>query len=526
MSYVSLHTANEIYSCTQSLRMQRWSVHHDEFQNYCFAIRKFERKLRDATRDSYWFPFLRLLRRYRFELTVALLPFDYQGHSGIEAEQRFRSHLSNCEFVYPECVDDALGLLDMYSRLIRTNDNPDLDLIKNIPGLQDSQNTAIVIVKSGLIKPSQEALRTEHGIPEIRVLGVPQLRDERCFSSLTLLGSAQLFPEYVFLSPRAPLIHFVCYSWVPSNYHRSTFFTYSMHSEKGNKETVQDDSAIGNNRPHTSTDVAEEITLQPEELVDGIDWEVIKRRALAHAGEYAAPEGYSEEVEACLFLLEGDQIVPLDSDETSKINTLDFGRGDKPVIMRVSVKEIEPDMFILLRTEGGGSYIVEVADNILGEQAITARSAQRHWKRLLREYVDPLTMNQAVNKLKAHGSPRANEANIRNWMSYRSIRTRDYRDFKAIMSFIGLKDKIDEYWETMEIIASAHRRAGQLIGRLLLNAVLESNIQDAEIRGRIDFHLAIPGAGSLTAFRVKEIYGGTVQIPVYQLGHPIAQEDI
>ncbi|WP_212750602.1 hypothetical protein, partial [Streptococcus pseudopneumoniae] len=111
--------------------------------------------------------------------------------------------------------------------------------------------------------------------------------------------------------------------------------------------------------------------------------------------------------------------------------------------------------------------------------------------------------------------------NVRNWMSYRSIKTEDQRDFRAIMQFVGLEDQCDDYWRTMALIDSAHRKAGQHIRRLLMKQILTSDLQDLEKLGRMDFELEDAEGVSLAGLRVKNIYPQTVSIHISRIGHPL-----
>jgi len=517
MSFVSLHSAITIYNCAAHLKIRRWHIQHQDFEDFCFALRKFERKLGDVAKDIYWTTFLRAMRNYRFELTVAPIPFNYMDSRGTETEERLRNHLRYCESIYPSFVSDSSQLLDLFCKLIRSGDNPGLVSIASIPELMVGNGSAIVIIRPGLLKLTEEQTILNPALAGIETIGVSQLRGERCYHNLVVVGPLCWFPEYIIRAPRTEQIHAVTYGWLSDRIALEPVFLGTIQdSKKGVETTGSQPYCEIYNEPKPGHEKA---TIDPDELIDTVDWESVKDRASSHDTSLAVTEEDAEFVEAMLFLLEGDKIVPLDSSEAAKVNVIDFDRGDRARVLRIPVLDIELDTFILLRTEGGGEYIVEVADKILGNQADHTRNMQKHWKSLLRKSVNMMQMYTTVCELKKRGAIRANEVNIRNWMSYRSIRTDDPRDFKAIMDLIGLREKTDEYWTMMTVIDSAHRRAGQLIRKLLVNQVLHSNIQDAEKLGRIDFELPETGAGSLTAFQVRDIYKGTVSVPYYRIGH-------
>ena len=108
----------------------------------------------------------------------------------------------------------------------------------------------------------------------------------------------------------------------------------------------------------------------------------------------------------------------------------------------------------------GGDYIVPVADRVMGRAAKHARERQRYWKDKLRAVVSREGLLATSVLLLDHGSQVANEQNVRNWMSYRNIRTQDKRDFIAIMRATGLEAETEQLWQEMGRIHRAHMRAG------------------------------------------------------------------
>jgi hypothetical protein len=225
-------------------------------------------------------------------------------------------------------------------------------------------------------------------------------------------------------------------------------------------------------------------------------------------------------VQCRLFLLEGELGVFLAADQNASVLTLDLEER-KP--KRVLCNYLQEGVFILLRTGGGGDYIMPVADRILATESRSVRECQRLWKSRLRSAVLDKGLAAACTKLKVLGSKRANELNVRNWIWDRTIKTRDYVDFEAIMQFSGLTDKAQELWQAMRKIDRAHKAAGQVIRRLLLQQVLQSDISQLRKYGTMDFELPQAG-GRLTAYRVTGTTNVQVLRSVSQVGHPFALE--
>ena len=224
------------------------------------------------------------------------------------------------------------------------------------------------------------------------------------------------------------------------------------------------------------------------------------------------------------FQLEGEIVVPLDAAEGANATVLMLNEDEADPVQRVPVNDIQPGMFLLVRTGGGGEYVVLVADRILGEHSDRAREVQRDWKDRLRRRVRQDGLPLVVRVLKDHGSRRANHANVRNWMSFRRIKTADPKDFQGIMRLIGLVDRFDDYWTTMTLIDRAHRSAGHLIRRQLLAAVRNADLRDLEKLGRMDFDLPGVEGVHLSAVRIQSVHPQTFEVDVAGLGHPFEMD--
>ncbi len=517
MKAVSISMAEEIYACATSLTIYRREVEHKLFGEYCFELGKLIRSLGDAAEDAYWEAFLRPLRRYRFESSAAPLPFSHHYLRGPLLTERLRDHLTGCERIFAEFSAQARHVFDLFSELASSHDNPLLIPIMDVADGGKYGDCAILTVRPGLVGHVESVTRANPRLRGVRTVGVSQLRDEPCRGRLIVLGPACWFPEHVFTAPRAREIDIIRYAWLPDQWRSEALFLGGSEGEVWSASSRVAEMLSAGSGPDRQVG-APVFVLDSEEVMPRIDWESIKRRADLRQHGVQSDNGDVEHTEAFLLMLEGDMAVLLDSSEGARTTIIDIDQEIGALVRRSPVADVEPEMFVLLRTEGGGEYIVEAANKILGEEAAHARGVQAHWKALLKQDVARSSPRDVVAELRRHGSTRANETNLRNWMSYRSIRTDDRRDFEAIMHLVGLSDSADDYWATMTQIDSAHRMAGQLIRRLLLREVRALNTQDLVTRGRADFELPEAGAGSLTAFRVRYIPTESVVVPVHRLG--------
>lgn len=225
-----------------------------------------------------------------------------------------------------------------------------------------------------------------------------------------------------------------------------------------------------------------------------------------------------EYVEARLFLLEGETAVFLDANFQQHI--IDLQEHGEDQVKKIPVANVEPGMFIILRTSGGGDYIIPLANLFLGEKAQHFRELQDLWKIRLKHKVRMNGLDDVSWKLRNFGSKLATKKqNIRNWMSYRSIRPEDDKDFDAILKFLGLADRLTEFHEAARSIENAHIKAGHHLRKLLLEEVHKSNFKQLQQQGKINFQLSSAASGSMTAFRVVDINTETTRVPYSKIAH-------
>jgi hypothetical protein len=256
-------------------------------------------------------------------------------------------------------------------------------------------------------------------------------------------------------------------------------------------------------------------------MLPQIDWVAIQRRGLAQT------ESSFDDVPAKIAVLESGFGVFLEDDESASVLTFNLETDDLTQrIRRTPVQRLVQGMFVLLRTTGGGDYILPIADKLLGKTAPYLRNCQREWKVQLRRVVAQSSLFEVSVRLLDAGSTCANETNVRNWMFPRNIKTHDPKDFAAIMRVIGLQDRTDEYWSAMAAISQAHQRAGQHIRRVLLRRLQEVDLTTLERHGRLEISLPDVDAGSLTAFRIIDLASSGQLVATTKLNHPFPIGDL
>ena len=508
MKSISISDANDIYACCEDVRIRQYKVSHEDFKAFCVLLGEFDRMIKQEVDedDYYWSFFLKRLRRYRFELCAAPLPFNYPSIYLPKNFEALESHLDKCDLLYPAGYGKtAHELLSLVYKLVDSADNPMMDLINTREAFGHDER--ILVIKEPHMVPAVEKLLAIHPMMRDISIKVPsQLRGPECYARMIVIGPTRWFPEYVYHAPRSSNISVLHYDWIMDRLEPDQVFL----SEPDEEETAGESPGIGGRA------IVVEGSLSPEELLPRVDWNQIVS-SLPGASPVDVKQ---EDIKAKLFLLEGGMAVFLDAEEGASSIVIDLEEEDESQIKRTPVSDIRHGVFVLLRTEGGGDYIIPLADRILGEEAQRLRKMQKLWKSLLRDALMSTSLSEVVFDLRKNGSTLANETNIRNWMSYRSIRTHDYKDFAAIMRLTGLGDNTQNYWKGMGMIDSSHRKAGRIIRKMLLKLVLTSELNELERSGRITFELPGVDSASMTAFRVVDISPEFSTVPAYRIANP------
>jgi hypothetical protein len=491
-----------LYELAAITTVRRARIVHAIFREYSIGVNRLIKILGDSVEEELWKNVLAPLKRYRYALSTAPLPFNSNVLSIAPALRVARERLPSFESAHPVAARQLAIILDSGEHLQTCPDNPIRDFILNeFP--RGVINSAIVLKDTRFITPVQELFRSHPATSRLTVFSGNQLKAGRCYDQIVLVGAARWFPDYVITAPRGGGIWIVRYGWI-----RDTTPTRRVFDQHWPKDAASftSDPADGDNPDEV---------LDAQEILPSIDWGAIERRGLTQV------EHSLEDVPAKIALLEGDFGVFLEDDESATVLTVDL-EADDPTerVRRTHVQRLMSGMIVLLRTTGGGDYILPVADKILGNAATSLRSCQREWKAGLRRAVNQSSLFEISIRLLERGSTCANEVNVRNWMSLRTIKTYDPKDFAAIMELIGLKHRTEEYWNAMVTISQAHQKAGQQIRRALLRRLRELDLTILEREGRLDISLPDIDAGALTAFRVIDVASANQLIGTSKLSHP------
>jgi hypothetical protein len=525
VKYVSFSEAGKIYECGSNSRIVRHFVDYPEFGQFCLRLKQFERLLGDASGDSFWRPLLLKLKRYRFEMCASPLPFDHPAVFPPSLLALLNKTLKQCRDVYPGYAAHLEELLLYLKTLVEGCANPLFNFLTGMFNSNRMYEAALLLKESRLI-PFTERIIHHVIYNSVDCINIQQYSGPKCYQTVVVIGPARWYPEFIFRASRATEIHLVSYKWIMDKWKPQPVFAASF-NDAGEKGPGRQRAVSEADIPKTRA-LSADTYIDCDEILPAINWDEISSGISKKHFQDGTGTGY-ETVEAKLFLLEDLAAVFLDGNAKVLVIDLDEDVGDddkeEARVKRIPATAVQEGMHLLLRTSGGGEYIVPVANQILGVYAQKARECQKQWKTLLREHVYRKGIQTVVNSLKFLGSVRANETNVRNWVGERNIKPADYNDFEAIMKMINMEMDAPEYWKMAEAIDEAHKKAGFHIRKLLLKQVLSSDLSLLEKTGRMDFELEEEDGGSLTAFRVYGISPAGYIVSLAKVGHPFDRED-
>jgi hypothetical protein len=523
MAKTSLAEATKVYDRSSTV-IKYYLIKDKEFEKFSSTLWGLKRKLKlgELEDDGWWKTSLKDLLRYSADLSRAPLSFSYQGEDAIDQKTTFlQGRASMCADIYPDYSELMKQVVQQFKDAVKRDDNPILDLIREISDIDDLGTSAIVVTESRLIPFVKQEI-SKSFLTQLEIIPPRALRTSKTYSSIFVIGSPNWFRdfEYLFTAPRAAAVNLLMYNWLPNNWRPEIQIDSLLGVKTG--------YAIAEWQYESTADQVEEITEQfdiLDELYDPVDWGDFVRRM---RDEETGTDSYGmggETVEAVPFLLEGDAVVWLEDNGSQYCIDPDAAGG--ALIEKIKCSNINRDSFVLLNTGADPDIIVPIANRILGSRAVEARQAQRHWKSLLRDQVRRRTLSVVEKRLKELGSGIANTANIRNWTATFSIKTEKYEDFLAIMRLIQLEEDAEYYWQQMTLIDRAHLSAGKKARNIQIQQLMKSDLTNLQILGRMDFQIPEMGAGSLSAFRVLDVLRDKkTEIPESRLNRIIELEDV
>ena len=510
MNDMSFATATAVYECSRGTLYSRLRLHHPVFYQFSRNISHMRRlcEAEGALQDPYVDRFLRTIERYRYYVSAAPVSFASCPLNDSETMRVLRDDARTLGIGWPVLRETSEQITSVLAELIEEDSSPYLECAACLLCKPTVEREAMVVCPTNLLAAARRTVDALIGPGALPLLSPAELRGGTTYDRLLLAGPFSWFTRYaahVLLAPRAHEMVSVSYDWLPDYWKPQRAF---VHSETcvAHWPAAPRSGACTIMVPRPDIQVIDEGVLPNSAVL----FEAVTASA---EGEPAKVEFDSNPVPTLGFLLEPSSLLLVEDDPEARMLVIDFAREIGSQIVKLPISDIEPGMFVLHRSTGGGDYVVDLADRVMGRQCEYLRSRQAFWKTRLRARVERDGYERVAQDLLRCGSAIASYQNVRNWLSTRNIMTNARTDFDAIMALVGLADESEALWREMKTIRRAHLQAGVQIKKLLLRQVAHADSAQLLRLGYWDFDLGDDDGGVLSAQRVLEIVDGTPTHP-------------
>lgn len=508
MTPLSLTVVSDIYACAEGAVFRRHRVACPTLSSYSRTLKRLRFSLGVEAGNDYWREVMWRTFWYRRLASSAPVSPSHPALHGADILSELRSHLENCEETAPQYAPAARQMLAELEVATHEKDNPLLHLIIELLDFADPSDVGILVADSRLLAATQELLERTPVLQGAEAIHVSELRSRGAFERLFFVGAGEWYGRGALSAPRGRSIDVVRYSFVRDDWKPERTF---MGARFGNSDSSQPTLPREEDVDEDELDLVEMPITDVEHIVARIGGEAVNA---------------SQEVAiAKLVLLEGDAGVFVEADGSSKVFIIDLEAQGEDRVVRLPVTAVDTGMFLLLRTQGGGDYIIPVADRIMGGQASTGRASLNLWKTILRGRVNSYGPGYVAEELMRRAGIGVDANDIRRWMSATTIGTTSPENFRAILRYTGLEARYDQLWDLMHRLQVAHKQAGLQIRQLLLDEVEKADLRILLKMGVMEFELPGENAGSLTAYRVQEVVKEDVLIIPSRLYRPFHRGD-
>jgi hypothetical protein len=352
MNIALLESIDDVYGCGKRVSIRWQSTKFPEFKSFAVSLDRFISALGDSTKDDYWVSLVRRLKRFRFDCCAAPLQLEILQKYVKDLLFSLEPTVEGCQAMYPNAMRQLALLMAQLDALTRTDLAILLDTLVSLPDIQH-KSTALLIREPRLIPEVISSLKPYQVAKNIEVINPTMLREQKCYKRLVIIGPSRWYPGYVFTAPRAPNLLLIKYSWIKDHWKQENAFLDPVKQRTTRKQML------------AFADSEDDSTISPDDLLPpSTDFNLIAGKALGDFHD--AGEEY-DLIDARIYLLEEGWAVFLEADDTNTVLVIDFESDEDKPVRRTKIGDLNIGMYVLLRTGGGGDYIIPVADRIMGK---------------------------------------------------------------------------------------------------------------------------------------------------------------
>lgn len=523
---VSIGSATSVYETVSKCEITRHWVDHAGLADVSHSLRLLVQSLGSEAEDEFWQRVLGPVRRLAFAFCSTPLPFDRAVTATCIQWDKLNLQVRRCQQLYPDSHSALASVVQKLQSLGAEAASPFSTVLESLHS--KSGNISVVLRNPRMNQAAAAYFAASTGLRKAKVVSARQLREAHLCDVLVAIGPCGWFPDYVFSAPRAAHIHVVSYRWIRDPWKPGPVFLNGDGST-GDKSRKHYLGALPQLKDQASIPSQGLADIQPGDLLPPLP--PFGKVGFRIPGWQ--PGVGDETLPARLCHLSGGRAVFVSADEGASSLIIDSSETGDFIVKRVPADELEPELYLLLRTSGGGDFIAPLADRILGAVAAERRSQQAAWKDRLvaaaQEQFGMLSRRELATRvaasLRSQRLSEARAANVHYWMSSKCIHPRKEEDFAAILAFAGLAGGTQELWEAMGEIDRAHKGAGHAIRKMLLQKIEASSLEPLERDGEMAFDLGEQDGGSLSAFQITSISEEEVEVPADHIGVLLDSEE-
>ena len=394
-----------------------------------------------AEHDKHALSLWMLVRYLAFEYANCPLPLNHPYYYRDERFEKIRQLIGLLSEIYPVHASTLTNIKDAVDRLSNCSDNPLLENMESTIGFDDA---ALILINPDYTFAVSEMCEGYGLKLKINVPGAETFNTTKGI----FCGCAKYFPPHVFWAPEHSELHLVRYAWFHD-------YIRSFHEPHGQLRKPTAPSSVVRRRPPSF--------YEEPEVDAAIPTEDFNIAMFEQYTDQVSAQPNAEIIESKVVILKGGKFVFLPAEDGYTHHCL-VNLDSEPFPRKLKISEFDQHTAVLLKERGEGDYVVEVANQVLLDKAPYFRGQQQRWKKALRERVEAVADFAAISEeLKKTGCSTAHTYNIRNWLSPRSIRPESDADFACLLNFLNLTSETKELIRCMDIIRSAHIKAGHRI---------------------------------------------------------------
>ena len=501
---------DQVYACSLGCEIWDQPVEHPRARAYVTAATRLLHGLGELEASDLWRPCARLLRQTRRLICNVPLPFDHPHLQFSSKAAQLDTHAVRLAAAADADRVDHLGqTAQLLARLAECGDDPLGDCVRDFLTLDDVREGIVIVSDRRFTDAVAEAMARRD--VAVQVGTEADLAGGGVHGSAAVVAPPRWLKPALLNAPRArnvALVHYRFFREEPT----VIPLLYGPVMSTNVIRPVQKSAVFFSGAAQKNADKA---AAEPVDLLTAEECSLGEEIRAAFPSFPSQGGRVRDEVQARAALLADGSHVLLPVDSDARILTVQARALPQVRIEQVSASSVDCGDYLVLRSKPHHQDLVERADVLLGSEADSLRATQRLWKDLLWERTGAHLrgIRGVADDLRRAG---AQTANVAYWISDWCIRPRSRSDFAVVLRYLGITG-INETWERLRRIDSAHRSAGQRYAEDILRAATPKLVDCLLAAGWCAVTPAGAGSETVVIARVEHLLPEALLVPLNAL---------